>query len=54
MDKNTAWDSFKHTGNIRDYLIYSQLRQMDEAEQRQEGRDEDGRRRFGYHGEMRG
>ena len=53
MDQNTAWDSFKHTGNIRDYLIYSQLRQMDE-EQRQEDRDEDGRRGFGYHGEMRG
>lgn len=54
MDKNTAWDSFKHTGNIRDYLIYSQLRQRDEEKQLQEDQDEDGRRRLGYHGEMRG
>ena len=53
MDKNTAWNSFKHTGDIKDYLIYSQLRQM-ETEQRQEDRDEDGGRGFGYHGEMRG
>lgn len=54
VDKNTAWDSFKHTGNIRDYLIYSQLRQRDEEKQLQEDQDEDGRRRLGYHGEMRG
>lgn len=53
MDQNTAWNSFKHTGNIMDYLIYSQLRQMDEKQPREDA-DEDRRRRFGYHGEMRG
>ena len=52
MDKNTAWNSFKHTGDIKDYLIYSQLRQMEKEQQ--EDRDEDGGRGFGYHGEMRG
>ena len=54
MDKNTAWNSFKHTGSVKDYLIYSQLRHMTEDKQLQEAQDEDGRRGFGCHGEMRG
>lgn len=54
MDENTAWNFFKHTGSVQDYLIYSQCRQTEEEEQPQEGRDEDRRRGLGYHGEMRG
>ena len=54
MDQNTAWNSFKHTGSIKDYLIYSQLRQMDRHDRLKEDRDEDGCRWLGYHGEMRG
>lgn len=54
MDKNTAWDSFKHTGSVKDYLIYSQLRQVDREGRMKEDRDENGCRGIGYHGEMRG
>ena len=54
LDKNTAWDSFKHTGSVKDYLIYSQLRQVDRESQMKEDRDENGCRGIGYHGEMRG
>ncbi|MVB10605.1 hypothetical protein CAFE_13000 [Caprobacter fermentans] len=54
MDKKTAWDSFQHTGSVKDYLIYSQLRQVDEEEQLREDQNEDGRRGLSYHGEMRG
>lgn len=54
MDQNMAWDSFKHTGSVKDYLIYSQLRQTDEDRRLQEDRNEDGRRGIGDHGEMRG
>lgn len=54
MDKNSAWDSFKHTGSVKDYLIYSQLRQTNEDQQLQEDQDDDGRRGLGYHGEVRG
>jgi hypothetical protein len=54
LDKDAAWDSFKHTGSVKDYLIYSQLRHMAEDGHLQEDQNEDGRRGLGNHGEMRG
>jgi hypothetical protein len=44
MDEKTAWYCFKHTGNIIDYLIYSQCKHENESMAARGGLNEDGRR----------
>lgn len=54
MDENTAWSWFKHTGNISDYLLYSQCKQRSEEPKSQEDRNEDRHRGIGDPREKRG
>lgn len=54
MEENKAWDCFKHTGNVSDYLIYSQCKRKEEQTQTREDQNENGCRGLGYHGEARG
>lgn len=54
MDEKMAWYWFKHTGNVRDYLIYSQFKHESEDMVVRRSLNEDGRRGFGNKGEPRG
>ncbi len=54
MDEKSAWNCFEHTGNIVDYLIYSQCKHSNEELQMREDPDADRDRGPGYHGEERG
>ena len=52
FNETTAWSCFEHTGSVKDYLIYSQCKQM--SEQKQEAPHADQYGRLDYHGERRG
>ncbi len=52
MDENTAWNCFKQSGNVRDYLIYAQVRQRSGKLREDRREDRDGR--TGGNGEARG
>jgi hypothetical protein len=54
MDERTAWNCFEHTGNIMDYLKYSQCKNNNEELQIREDPDADRDRGPGYPGEERG
>ena len=54
MDERTAWNCFEHTGNVVDYLKYSQCKHNDEEFQMREEPDADRNRGFGDSGEVRG
>ena len=54
MDEKTAWNCFEHTGNVMDYLKYSQCKLNNEEYQMREEPDADRDRRLGYSGEERG
>ncbi|TGJ75739.1 hypothetical protein CAGA_21170 [Caproiciproducens galactitolivorans] len=54
MDENTAWNCFQHTGNISDYLIYSQCKHNHEEMQMREDLDANRNQGPGDSGEMRG
>lgn len=54
MDEKSAWNCFEHTGNVKDYLIYSQCKHSSEVLQGREAPDADRDRRSGYYGEERG
>ena len=55
VDEKTAWEFFRSTGSIRDYLNYTQCRANSEQMQsKREERHEDRRPRSGGFGEARG
>lgn len=54
MDERTAWNCFQNTGNVSDYLIYSQCKHNDEELQQREDPNADRDQRTGYFGEERG
>lgn len=53
MDEKTAWNCFEHTGNVMDYLIYSQCKNREELQTREEP-DADRNRGPGNPGEVSG
>jgi len=54
MDEKTAWNCFEHTGNVMDYLIYSQCKHRQEEMQTREVPDADRNRGPGNYGEVSG
>lgn len=54
MDEQTAWNCFQHTGNVSDYLIYSQCKHSSEERQMREDADADRDQRPNHQGEFRG
>jgi hypothetical protein len=54
MDEKTAWNCFQNTGNVSDYLIYSQCKHYDEELQIREDPNANRDQRLGYFGEERG
>lgn len=55
MDEKTAWDVFRRTGTVRDYLTYTQCKaNCEQAQPKREDRNEDRRPGPGGFGETRG
>lgn len=54
MDEKTAWEFFRSTGSVRDYLTYTQCRANSEQTHKQEDRHEGRRPGSGGFGEARG
>ena len=55
MNEKTAWEFFRSTGSVRDYLVYTQCKANSEREQsKQEDLHEDRRQGPGGFGEARG
>ena len=54
MDERTAWNCFENTGNVSDYLIYSQCKNNDEGLQTREDPNADRDQRLDHSGEERG
>ena len=54
MDEDTAWNCFKDTGNVSDYLIYSQCKHNNEQMQMREDPNANTNQWSDYNGEERG
>ena len=54
MNEKTAWNCFEHTGNVMDYLIYSQCKHKEEDFQTREVPDADRNRGIGNYREISG